>query len=86
MVVLDTEVRGAACFVLSLFNIFLSDCHQLPCGKGSEQYAWLIADLSSCNRTRTPWVVLGGHRPMYYVSNNVSGSAAKWYAIQRTTV
>ena len=33
---------------------------------GSEQYDFLKADLSSVNRTETPWVVLMGHRPMYY--------------------
>ncbi|BBM98080.1 acid phosphatase type 7 [Marchantia polymorpha subsp. ruderalis] len=32
---------------------------------GSEQYMWIQADLASVNRTRTPWVVYTGHRPMY---------------------
>ena len=27
--------------------------------------AWLAADLAAVNRTQTPWVVLGIHRPMY---------------------
>jgi len=27
--------------------------------------AWLAADLQSVNRSQTPWVVLGIHRPMY---------------------
>lgn len=32
---------------------------------GSLQYAWLEEDLKSVDRSETPWVVLGGHRPMY---------------------
>ncbi|KAF8716745.1 hypothetical protein HU200_025830 [Digitaria exilis] len=31
----------------------------------SEQYKWMNQDLSSVNRSRTPWVVFIGHRPMY---------------------
>ncbi|KAL3701603.1 hypothetical protein R1sor_019625 [Riccia sorocarpa] len=33
--------------------------------EGSEQYKWLQTDLASVNRTRTPWVIYAGHRPMY---------------------
>ena len=33
--------------------------------KGSKQYEWIEADLASVNRSRTPWIVFGGHRPMY---------------------
>ncbi|KAI7845277.1 hypothetical protein COHA_001120 [Chlorella ohadii] len=33
--------------------------------RGSEQRAWIEADLKAVNRSRTPWVVVGGHRPMY---------------------
>ena len=32
---------------------------------GSEQYNWLEDDLSSVNRTLTPWVVFAQHRPLY---------------------
>ncbi|EFA75326.1 hypothetical protein PPL_11402 [Heterostelium album PN500] len=32
---------------------------------GSPQYEWLKQDLASVDRTRTPWVVFSGHRPMY---------------------
>ena len=32
---------------------------------GSRQYVWLENDLKNVDRTKTPWVVLGGHRPMY---------------------
>lgn len=30
-----------------------------------EQYAWLETDLAAVNRTKTPWVVAHGHRPLY---------------------
>merc|ERR1712121_551013 len=31
----------------------------------STQYKWLENDLKRVNRSITPWVILGGHRPMY---------------------
>ncbi|CAF2723528.1 unnamed protein product [Rotaria sp. Silwood2] len=31
----------------------------------SSQHAWLEHDLSSVNRSRTPWLIVGSHRPMY---------------------
>ncbi|XP_008661068.1 probable inactive purple acid phosphatase 24 [Zea mays] len=31
----------------------------------SEQYKWMNQDLSSVNRSRTPWIIFIGHRPMY---------------------
>mmetsp|Transcript_29082 Transcript_29082/g.94958 ORF Transcript_29082/g.94958 Transcript_29082/m.94958 type:complete len:638 (-) Transcript_29082:64-1977(-) len=33
--------------------------------KGSEQYGWLQKDLAGVDRSRTPWLVVAGHRPMY---------------------
>eukprot|EP00879_Flechtneria_rotunda_P003651 GHRR01003888.1.p1 GENE.GHRR01003888.1~~GHRR01003888.1.p1 ORF type:complete len:559 (+),score=122.66 GHRR01003888.1:217-1677(+) len=38
---------------------------------GSEQHAWVLSDLAAVNRSRTPWVVVGGHRPIYISSNNI---------------
>ncbi|CUE64474.1 metallophosphatase, putative [Bodo saltans] len=32
---------------------------------GSAQYVWLEQQFASVNRTETPWLILGGHRPMY---------------------
>ena len=32
---------------------------------GSAQYVWLEEDLKSVDRSMTPWVIIGGHRPMY---------------------
>jgi hypothetical protein len=37
---------------------------------GSEQHAWLLADLASVDRSVTPWLVVGGHRPVYICSTN----------------
>jgi hypothetical protein len=31
----------------------------------SPQYQFLEADLASVNKSKTPWVIVGGHRPMY---------------------
>ena len=33
--------------------------------EGSRQYLWIQNDLKSVNRTRTPWIVVGSHRPMF---------------------
>eukprot|EP01133_Synstelium_polycarpum_P015456 gene15456-18338_t len=32
---------------------------------GSPQYNWILQDLQSVDRTRTPWLIFSGHRPMY---------------------
>lgn len=36
-----------------------------PIGAMGQQLEWLDADLSSVDRTVTPWVVVAGHRPWY---------------------
>lgn len=33
--------------------------------RGSPMYSWLLKDLRSVNRTRTPWLFLHIHRPLY---------------------
>ncbi len=33
--------------------------------RGSAQYAWLEADLNAVDKTVTPWIIFGGHRPGY---------------------
>jgi len=43
--------------------IFISTEHNWM--SGSEQYVWIQQDLSSVNRTQTPWIIFSGHRPMY---------------------
>ena len=32
---------------------------------GSEQFAWILRDLKSVDRKKTPWLVAGFHRPFY---------------------
>lgn len=34
------------------------------------------SDLASVDRTKTPWIIFGGHRPMY-VSSNYGGPGFK---------
>lgn len=36
-----------------------------PFGSSGQQLAFLEADLASVDRTITPWVIVGGHRPWY---------------------
>uniref|UniRef100_A0A453FQI2 Purple acid phosphatase n=1 Tax=Aegilops tauschii subsp. strangulata TaxID=200361 RepID=A0A453FQI2_AEGTS len=51
----------------SVHFIFMSTEHSWS--EKSEQYNWMERDLSSVDRSRTPWVIFIGHRPMY--SSNV---------------
>ncbi|KAI0527987.1 Metallo-dependent phosphatase-like protein [Xylaria bambusicola] len=44
-----------------------------PFGGMNQQLAFLEADLASVDRTVTPWVVVGGHRPWYTTGNTVCG-------------
>ena len=44
--------------------------------KGSRQYTWLENDLKNVNRSKTPWIILGGHRPMY-ASEIIPGNRKK---------
>lgn len=41
----------------------------------SPQYDFLASDLAGVDRTRTPWLIFAGHRPMYIDSNNTEGDA-----------
>ena len=43
--------------------IMMSTEHDM--GNKSKQYKWLENDLKKVNRTKTPWTILAGHRPMY---------------------
>ncbi|XP_044985378.1 probable inactive purple acid phosphatase 2 [Hordeum vulgare subsp. vulgare] len=42
---------------------------------GSDQYSYIKADLERVNRSRTPFVVFQGHRPMYTSSNETKDAA-----------
>lgn len=37
--------------------------------RGSPQWQWLLDDLRRVNRSATPWVLFGGHRPLYVDSD-----------------
>lgn len=37
---------------------------------GSEQHSFVLHDLASVDRSLTPWLVVGGHRPFYIDSTN----------------
>ncbi|KAG2432271.1 hypothetical protein HXX76_009189 [Chlamydomonas incerta] len=39
---------------------------------GSEQYQFMVKTLASVDRRRTPWLVVGGHRPIYVASTNAN--------------
>jgi hypothetical protein len=47
----------------NLHTVMISSEHDL--GKGSVQHAWLENDLRSVDRTKTPWVIVESHRPLY---------------------
>lgn len=40
---------------------------------GSPQYKFMEADLKAVNRTKTPWLILNGHRPIY--TTNTGGAS-----------
>ncbi|WOH04412.1 hypothetical protein DCAR_0623821 [Daucus carota subsp. sativus] len=40
--------------------------------ESSEQFAWMKKDMASVDRTRTPWLIFMGHRPMYSTSDGSS--------------
>jgi hypothetical protein len=50
---------------------------------GSIQYIWLAADLANVNRTRTPWLIVESHRPIYEAEikwpDNGVGLALRFY-------
>ncbi|XP_065865480.1 nucleotide pyrophosphatase/phosphodiesterase-like [Euphorbia lathyris] len=44
----------------------------------SEQYQWMAKDMASVDRSRTPWLIFIGHRPMY--SSNILSVDIKFVA------
>ena len=50
-----------------LHTIVLSSEHDLT--PSSVQYKWLERDLSSIDRTLTPWVIVEAHRPLYHIED-----------------
>lgn len=53
---------------LSLDGYLLSEG---PFGYNGQQLDWLKADLASVDRSVTPWVIVGGHRPWYTASGSL---------------
>lgn len=41
-----------------------------PFGSSGQQIKWLEADLASVDRSKTPWVIVAGHRPWYSAEDN----------------
>ncbi|VAI23379.1 unnamed protein product [Triticum turgidum subsp. durum] len=50
--------------------------------RGSDQYNYIKADLERVNRSRTPFVVFQGHRPMYTSSNETKDTVHREQMIQ----
>ncbi|KAI6020974.1 Metallo-dependent phosphatase-like protein [Pisolithus microcarpus] len=44
-----------------------------PFGYPNEQIQWLEQDLASVDRSKTPWIIIGLHRPWYIAAKNDSG-------------
>ncbi|XP_048330082.2 probable inactive purple acid phosphatase 27 [Ziziphus jujuba] len=40
--------------------------------KDSEQYEWMKKDMASVDRSKTPWLIFMGHRPMYTSSSGLT--------------
>lgn len=55
------EVAGAHVIILASFWVYSA---------GSDQFNWLVADLKTIDRARTPWVFVILHAP-WYTSNSV---------------
>uniref|UniRef100_A0A0E0LGA3 Purple acid phosphatase n=1 Tax=Oryza punctata TaxID=4537 RepID=A0A0E0LGA3_ORYPU len=50
--------------------------------QGSDQYNFIKADLEKVNRSRTPFIVFQGHRPMYTSSNEARDFAHRQQMLQ----
>ena len=46
---------------------------------GSTQYQWIEQQLASVDRSRTPWLILVGHRPMYSSDKNTDSGPLREY-------
>ncbi|KAI6133822.1 Metallo-dependent phosphatase-like protein [Pisolithus croceorrhizus] len=44
-----------------------------PFGYPNQQIQWLEQDLASVDRSKTPWIIVGLHRPWYIAAKNDSG-------------
>lgn len=42
--------------------------------KNSEQYKWMTKDMAAVDRSKTPWLIFTGHRPMYSSYHGISST------------
>ena len=49
-----------------VFNTEMDCGNDTAHGFSGAQFEWMTADLAAVNRTKTPWVIAAGHRPMYF--------------------
>jgi hypothetical protein len=64
------------------FVVLSSEHDFLP---NSTQYDFVQSDLASVDRSLTPWVIVGSHRPMYTAAENVSQAEGPLFWLQRKT-
>ena len=62
--------------------IFASSEHDYH--PGSEQYAFLVRDLSAVNRSATPFIIFSGHRPMYGSMTVGEHAPGKWQVLPKS--
>eukprot|EP01046_Picozoa_sp_COSAG06_P030898 COSAG06_NODE_2967_length_6018_cov_4.008785_1_plen_836_part_00 len=63
--------------LLHIATVSLNGYNQAdPCTErcNAAQLAWLRKDLAAVNRTRTPWVIVASHYPLYLAHNQPCGS------------
>uniref|UniRef100_A0A0D9V6T2 Purple acid phosphatase n=1 Tax=Leersia perrieri TaxID=77586 RepID=A0A0D9V6T2_9ORYZ len=53
----------------SVHFVVMSTEHEFS--EKSEQYNWMVEDLPSVDRSRTPWLIFIGHRPMYSSNSGI---------------
>ena len=51
---------------------------------GSAQHTWVLADLGSVDRTKTPWLVVAFHQPYYNSNMAHAGEGAALAGIYET--
>lgn len=55
-------------------------------GPGSVQHDWVKAALARVDRTRTPWLVFSGHRPMYIDSTDTGPPGGDQFVAEKLRV
>ncbi|KAK9842036.1 hypothetical protein WJX81_005390 [Elliptochloris bilobata] len=52
---------------------FMNYDTEIPYDVGTPQWQFIQSDLASVDRSVTPWIVVGGHRPFYPATNDFTG-------------